>query len=400
MMRWRWCVTLRGMTDAASSLRVNGIVGRGFERVALEFRANFLDRADVGAAFAATVDSHKAIDVWAGDSMRADHEPWTRNSLGMIFSGTKGLSAFCLLLLADRGLIDIDERVAAYWPDFASAGKDDIRVKHVLGHTAGVPGIEQPLAMSELLDGRRMAEVVAAQSPWWPPGEVLCYHALSFGWIAGELVRRVDGRTLGEFFDGEFAQPLGLDAWIGAPVGVLPRVARLVHSPAWSATGPYEETAASADARRIMVADNPRGRHGDPIPWNDPAFQAVEVPAINGIASARSMARLYRLLTEGGRVDGRRIFSPDAAAAASTPLAEGTDWLSGRPWRMGFGFQLHGLAPTLKPALRTVGHAGAGGSVHGAWPDLNVTFSYVMNELRPGDRDRATALLDALWDCL
>jgi CubicO group peptidase (beta-lactamase class C family) len=379
--------------------RLAGRVASGFDGVGEAFAANFSELDELGASFAVTVDGHPVVDVWGGVADRATGAPWREDTVGLVFSGTKGLTAFCLLLLTERGLLDPQRPVADYWPAFGDLGKNGILVQHVLAHTAGVPGIRVGLSKDDLLDDRRMAKLVEAEHPVWPAGSTLCYHAFNYGWIAGELVRRVDGRSIGALFADEFAEPLSLETWIGLPDEVLPRVAALSHGASWGAAGPYTLGARPADGAVIRsIIDNPEGRHSAPIMWNEPEFRRTQMPGINGITSARSMARLYSLLAGDGIVDGTRVLTPEAASIASTALSEGIEWVSRDPWKMGFGFQLHGMSPTAAPDLLAVGHGGAGGSVHGAWPELGVSFSYVMNEMRTRPDPRAQLLLDALYD--
>lgn len=377
---------------------LQGWVEPGYEAVADAFRANFTERGDAGgAALAVRVDGRPVVDIWGGMADRAAGRTWRHDTIAPVFSGSKGMAAMCLLVLADRGRLDPEAAVAEFWPEFGQRGKGAVLVRHVLGHTAGVPGIRRPLTLDDLLDDRAMAAAVAAEPPWWPPGEVLCYHALTFGWIAGELVRRIDGRSIGAFFRDEIAGPLEIDAWIGIPPHEADRVAVLHHGPDWDGRGPYPDSARGAEHLAAIV-DNPSGRHGEPIPWNSPELQRAEVPAINGIAAARGLARMYDLLIREGGGRHAALLSPDAARRASVPTSSGREWVTGREWRMGFGFQLHDLAPPGS-AIAAVGHAGAGGSVHGAWPQEGTSFSFVVNELRAGARDRAAAVLAAIARC-
>jgi CubicO group peptidase (beta-lactamase class C family) len=378
---------------------VSAHVTSGFEGVREAFAANFSELGEVGASLAITVGGHPVVDIWDGLADRASRTPWRADTLGLVFSGTKGLTAFCLLLLADRGQLDAELPVAHYWPEFGDLGKDGILVRHILSHMAGIPGIRAGLSNEDLLDDRRMAKLIEAERPVWPAGSTLAYHAFNYGWIAGELVRRVDGRSIGTFFADEFAGPLSLDTWIGVPDEALSRVAVLSHGASWGASGPYTFADRPADAGVLgSIINNPAGRHVGPIIWNERAYRQAEVPGVNGITTARSMAKLYGLLATGGEVGGVRILSERAADLAGKVTSEGIEWVSRDPWKMGFGFQLHGMSPTAAPDLLAVGHGGAGGSVHGAWPELGVSFSYVMNEMRTRPDPRAQLLLDALYD--
>ena len=368
---------------------VSGEFEPRFQPVRDELARQLAESRSAGASFAVFERGRPVIDLWGGLAAAADGA-WRRDSLGVIYSGSKGLVAFCILLLHDRGLVDFESPVAEYWPQFAAAGKDRILVRHVLSHTAGVPAMRAHVEIDELADDRHMAALVARERPIWPPGDVLCYHPLTYGWILGELVRRIDGRSIGRFFDDEFAQRLGLDAWIGLPDAEQERVVTLHHGGSWA---PY----AGAPAGDLVedIVNNPRGRHDAPIPWNRGSMLGAEVPAINGVASARAMAGLYALLTDPAQA--RLLFRGEPAATALAQLASGVEYLGSEQWRFGAGFRLGTMTPLATPGLTSVGHPGAGGSVHGAWPELGYSFSFVMNELRGDDDQRAQRLLDALY---
>jgi CubicO group peptidase (beta-lactamase class C family) len=377
---------------------IDGNVAPAFQRVRDAFRENFEQLGDVGAAFAAYRHGEKVVDLWGGWADRDLGAPWSEDTAQFIFSGTKGFVAASLLLLRDRGLLDESLPVAHYWPEFAQHGKGDVTVRHILTHTGGVPGIREPIGYAELADDVGMAQRVAAQEPFFPAGAELCYHPLTFGTLGSELVKRIDGRSVGRFFAEEFAVPLGLDAWIGIPAEQQHRVSTLVHGAGWGAVGPYADAPPDRAELIAAIINNPAGRHGAPIPWNRADLQRVEVPGANGIATARSIARFYALLANGGELDGTRLLSPEAVSHAGEPLESRPEWLTGLQWTMGPGFQLNGFAPRSAPGVASVGHGGAGGSVHGYWPELGVSFSYAMNELRAGEDLRAVTLLDALHE--
>jgi len=385
---------------------VEGVQGRvtpGFDPVAHAFAEVLADGGEAGAAFAATHDGELVVDLWGGWADRRKHRRWEADTVAGIFSGSKGLVAVCMLMLLDRGLLELDAPVARYWPEFAAEGKHGVLVRHVVSHTAGLPGVLTPVDATEVLDDRDMAARLALQPPTFPPGERLCYHALTFGWLCGELVRRVDGRSIGRFFAEEVAGPLQLDAWIGLPAEHEPRVATLQFAEDWGAAAtPYTDPERANDPLAIAIYRNPPRLEPGATPWRARAWHAAEIPATNAIVSARSLARLYGCLARGGELDGVRLMSGERVAQARACLAHGTDPFLGRPVAYGVGFEIEGPQRPFGRPRDGFGHRGAGGSVHGAWPGLRVGFSFVTNLLRDGvlPDPRGRALLDALYDAV
>ena len=369
-----------------------GRVAPGFEGVADAF-AGTLEGSSGGAAFAAVADGEVVVDVWGGAADAEASTPWAEDTIAVLFSGTKGLVATCMLLLVERGLLELDAPVARYWPEFAAAGKDGVLVRHVLSHTAGVPGLRGGFSLDDMLDGRRMAARVAAEEPLWPPGTRLAYHAFTYGWICGELIRRVDGRSAGRFLAEEVAGPLGLELWIGLPPGLEPRVATLVRSPEYGVTylGEGVEPRLEWLYGEVLWASR----------WNEPSFHEPEIPGGNGIGTARSVARLYGCLARGGEVDGVRLLSPSTVALAGREFSRDRCAVTRRPYAFGAGFELQTEQRPFGPVEDAFGHTGSGGSTHGAWPSRRVGFSYVMSELRTeGEDDRGPRVLAALADAV
>jgi len=363
---------------------IAGSVEPGFEGVAETF-AGTLAGSRGGAAFAAFVDGQSVVDVWGGESDPQSRVPWTEDSIAVLFSGTKGVVATCMLMLLERGLLELDAPVVRYWPEFGAGGKEGVLVRHVLSHTAGVPGLRPTFDSDAVPDFDRMAAAVAAEPPFWPPGERLAYHAMTFGWICGELVRRTDGRSLGRFLAEEIAGPLALDVWIGLPAGLEPRVATLVPR------DDYGVTYLGDEPEPLLAALYGSGQTASR--WNLPRFHAAEIPGGNGIGAARSMARLYGSL--------ERILDPATIELGTTELSRGDCAVTRRPYAFAAGFELQTELASFGPPADAFGHTGSGGSVHGAWPSRRVGFSYVMTELRPeGDDRRKTELLVALHGAL
>ena len=373
---------------------VSGFVAEGFEPVQRAFGESFASNGEVGASFAATLDGKPVVDLWGGIADTASSTPWGEDTLQVVFSGTKGFVALCMLILIERGQLALDQPVARYWPEFDAAGKDGVLVRHAVSHEAGLPGFREPVSHEKLVDDRRMAVLLAGQAPFWPPGEHVCYHGVTYGWLCGELVRRVDGRSIGTFFAEEVAGPLGLELWIGLPEEHEPRVSVLTGS---LAPAPEPVEGFAEEAR--LIAGNPPLFEGPPGPWNSRAYHAAEIPGAGGIGTARSIARLYGCLACGGELDGVRLLRPETIELGRTCLSRGTDACFGWPLVFGVGFALQNEERDFGPREGAFGHCGAGGSAHGAWPDARVGFSYAMNELRD-DMSRSGALLSALGEAL
>ncbi|HEU4600203.1 MAG TPA: serine hydrolase domain-containing protein, partial [Solirubrobacterales bacterium] len=280
----------------------------GFEPAVEAFERNFLERGEVGASFAVHAQGQPVVDIWGGLAYRAAAVPWSAATLVGVFSGSKGLVATCLAILIDRGQLDLEAPLCEYWPEFAAHGKDGILVRHVVSHQAGMPGLLTPTSVEEATDHVRMAELLAAQQPIAPPGAGIEYHALTFGWLCGELVRRIDGRSIGRFFAEEVAAPLDLEVWIGLPAHLEPRVSRLAQSPRWGRRAGWDDPGTfERDPLLGRIWNNPPLFAPGPIAWNDPAWHRAEIPGAGAIATARSMARLYGALALGGTLDGVRL---------------------------------------------------------------------------------------------
>lgn len=381
---------------------VSGYVAAGFEPVADAFKDNFDRRGEVGAEFCAYVGGECAANIWAG--MATPHRPWSEDTLVPVFSVTKGPAALVAQILVDRDEMALDEPVSSYWPEFARHGKARALVRHVLSHTVGVPSFPEyrDLVSFDHADGWHHSAEIAARlagaSPAWEPGTRLGYHSVTYGWLLGELVRRIDGRTLGTFFADEVAHPLGLDFWIGLPDEQQGRVATLLHDPQ-----------PAFDLIEVLTRPgNPGGaalfigpERGSPIDLaNDPAFRSAEAPAVNGVGDARSVARLYAMLAGGGELDGVRIVSEASVAAHSSEQARGTDAIFGGESRVALGYGLStpgGLS--LGPNDQAFGMQGIGGAVGYADPVAEVGFGYVTNQTRMeiGTDRRAQALSAALY---
>lgn len=377
-------------------MTISGDVAPGWERVRDAFVANFTDRSEVGAAVCVYSDGVPVVDLWGGLADTVSGRPWTSDTIVLVYSMTKGISAVCVNLLIERGLLDPDAPVARYWPEFAANGKGDIPLRWILSHQAGLAVIDADVTLEQALSWTPVVDALAAQAPNWEPGTAHGYHLRSFGWLVGEIVRRVDGRTIGAFFAEEVAAPLGLDFWIGLPEAQEPRVATLVPPP--------PEFAALIrglpdDLLLGKATTGPSGLFMYDDMWNRRELRACELPSSNGVGNARSVARLYASLL--GEVDGVRTLRESTVAAASVCQVRGPDRVILVDTAFGLGFM---LPPALPAAVgpRAFGHGGAGGSVSFADPDAGLALSYAMNDLRfemDGD-PRGEMLAAAAYACL
>lgn len=397
------------MEDAG--LAIEGLVAPGFEAVRGAFAANFAERHEVGAAFAAYVDGVKVADLWAGEARPGT--PWSESTLCPVWSATKGATALVAQILAGRGQLDVDAPVARYWPEFATNGKAAITVRDVLTHGAGVPTWEgyRDLLTIDAGDGwgdlEAIVTALAGAKTAWEPGTKHGYHAVTFGWLVGEVVRRLTGAGLGEVFRAEVAEPLGLDFWIGLPPAEHGRVADMLPAP------PPDDPEIAVAMAALMGPDSLTGRALFVGPdggldnaaalSNAAAFRAAEVPAANGITDARSLARMYAMLAAGGELDGVRIVSPQSIAAHAREQYRGPDVLLHAEKRYALGYMRPcPPAEEFGPNDEAFGHPGMGGSLGFADPAARVGFGYVMNQMMPGIQvdPRARALADALYASL
>ncbi|MFG2856084.1 serine hydrolase domain-containing protein [Streptomyces mirabilis] len=382
---------------------INGVVAAGFEPVREAFAANFARHGDIGAAVCVYQDGRPVVDLWGGTADPDTGRPWTRDTLQLVYSATKGATATAMHLLVQRGALDLDAPVATYWPEFAANGKADIPVRWLLSHQAGVVALDQPVPLAEALAWQPMVAALAAQRPQWTPGTAHGYHGRTWGWLVGEVIRRVSGRTPGRFFADEIAAPLGLDFFIGLPASEHDRVSRMVYQqPEVDLTAvPPEEVppelrelvAAWRDpnsfSNRAFQVTNPAE-----IDFNSPEVQAAELPASNGIGTARGLARMYAALI--GEVDGVRLLDPGTLASATKEQAGGADQVMVVPSRFSSGYMLPTEANPMAGA-NSFGHTGRGGSLGFADPEHGIAFGYAMNHIIGGPADvRATSLVDAV----
>jgi CubicO group peptidase (beta-lactamase class C family) len=395
---------------------VEGHCDPAFARVREVFEASF-DKGEVGAGVAVYADGVRVVDLWGGWRDGDRTRPWTRDTLVNTFSTTKGMTTVCAHRLVERGLLDVDEPVATYWPEFAQAGKERVTVRHLLTHQAGLPAVDPPLPPEQRHDWAAVTAALAAQPPAWEPGTHAAYHAVTFGYLVGEVVRRVDGRSLGTYFRDEVAEPLGADFLIGFGPEHDARCADVL-PPQPAADGQLSPAAAASAAMS-------RGT-------NSRAWRAAEIPAANGHGTADGVARVYAALARGGTIDGVEVLRPSTIAAATvrqhpsggppdagagapdaaTQLAaRGPAGITGLPFALGFlviGEFLRlragggGGGAGDVPGGALFGHPGAGGSIGAADPEARIGFGYVMNQMQAGMVGGAHgfALIGAVYESL
>lgn len=392
--------------SSADAFPVTGSVAPAFEPVREAFSANFEEHGEVGAAFCLYLGGRKVVDIWGGIADQATGRAWREDTLIPVFSVSKAATAVCALLLSQRDELDLDAPVAEYWPEFGAEGKEQVLVKWLLSHRAGLPCLDTRPSVESVLAWEPVVEALAVQRPLWEPGTAHGYHALTYGWLVGEVVRRISGRSLGSFFAEEVARPLGLDFWVGLPASLEARVGRLVVLRPPELTKNIDWSSVPEAVRRIVQAHrDPSSLTSralnltqQPLDDNSPEIHAAEIPAHNGIANARSLARMLAALI--GEVDGKRLLSPETVKSATVTQSDGPDRVLLMPTRFGLGFMLSSsFSPFGSPS--SFGHPGAGGSLAFADPDIGYAFGYTMNKMASGlaGDPRTIALIDAVRNC-
>ncbi|MER6120459.1 serine hydrolase domain-containing protein [Streptomyces sp. NPDC001743] len=360
------------------NMAVEGTSTDRFEPVRAALSAHLEAGEELGASIAVDVDGVMEVDLWGGHADEARTVPWHRDTLVSMWSTTKTLTSLAALVLIDRGALDPNRPVAHYWPEFAARGKEHIEVRHVLAHTSGLSGWEQPFSVEDLYDWPTASARLAAQAPWWEPGSASGYHVQTQGQLVGELVRRVSGRTLREFVDTEIAKPAQADVQIGARRADWPRIADLV------APSPLSGIPAGVDPEgifmRTLIGSPARDEHVDTPQW-----RSAELGAVNGHGNARGMARALSVISRRGRVNGHRLLSAETVDRVFEVQADGVDLFLGVPVRWGMGYALadERTMPHM-PTGRICFWVGRGGSIVMMDLDRRVTFSYTMNRVGDG----------------
>lgn len=379
-----------------TALEVHGTCDERFRSVKDAFAANLAMFGEVGAALAVMDDGRMVVDIWAGYADADRTKPWQRDTIVNVWSTTKGVVAACAHRLVDQGLLDLDAPVARYWPEFAQAGKAEIPVRYLLSHQAGLPAVKAPLPPGSHFRWDVMTDALAKQEPWWEPGTRHGYHAFTYGWLVGEVIRRVSGMSVGAYLRKEIAGPLGLDFQIGLPPECDARTAEIIapEPPPPGEASFLMEMLRDSESMAFKATGNPPDLLNFAM-TNSREWRAAEIPAANGHGNARAVARLYGALARGGELDGVRVLSPEAIARATVVQASGPDAIMGLPLHVALGFIVTSPEAPLGPNPRAFGHSGAGGSLGFADPDARIGFGYTMNRMLQG-----SSIMDPRWQPL
>jgi CubicO group peptidase (beta-lactamase class C family) len=376
---------------------VSGRVAAGFEPVRECFAANFLrdDHCrEVGAALTVFRGERCVVDLWGGYADAAGMHPWRKDTLLNVYSTTKGIVATCVALLVDRGVLSYDDTVASVWPEFVQNGKQRATIAQLLSHQAGLPAFEQPTSVEDLYDWHARCAALAGQKTRWTPGEKTAYHPITFGYLAGEIVRRASGRSVGEFLQQELAGPLEADVFIGLGPALDRRVAQTL-----APKNMIDPSALPAIEETRLSVTNPMLH---PHAANTAEWRRAELPALNGHASADGIARIYAMLANGGVFARRRLLSPATIECMTQMLSDRMDLTLGMPASWAAGVVLNGTTQFFGPNPRSYGHSGWGGSFGCADPEQRLAIGYVCNQMGPdlvGDV-RARELCATIYECL
>jgi CubicO group peptidase (beta-lactamase class C family) len=374
------------MNDHVTPL--GGTCSDRFDPVRELFATKLESGEDLGASLAVNIDGEMVIDLWGGWADVARTVPWTEHTITNVFSTTKTMTALAALVLVDRGELDLDATVGTYWPEFAANGKADVKIRHLLAHTSGVSGWEQPITLEDLYDWDKSTALLAAQAPWWEPGTTAGYHALTYGHLIGEVIRRITGQRLGEFFAAHVAGPLGADFHIGLPPSEFHRVANVVPPPAVPTmpvdSPPCDPPQLDPGSVAFKTLTNPSMTAE--TTWTE-GWRRADIGAAGGHGNARSVARLQSAVACGGVVDGVRLLSPQTIERIFEVQFNGIDLVIGIPVKFGVGY-------SLQPEGRVCWWGGFGGSAVIIDVDRRITFAYVMNKMAPVGGPIAAALAD------
>ncbi|MGW7414561.1 serine hydrolase domain-containing protein [Streptomyces sp. NPDC054863] len=383
---------------------VQGTCAPEFENIRAEFERNFTERGEVGAALAVTHNGETVVDLWGGHADDAATRPWKRDTLVNVCSTSKGMTALCAHLLADRGELDLGAPVSRYWPEFAQAGKASVPVRWLLPHRAGLLGPQEPLTIDDVYDWEKTCAALAATTPWWEPGTAQGYHAISFGFLVGEVVRRITGLSLGTFLRKEITEPLGADLYIGTPAQEHTRCADTIgpqgHGNLTSAfTSPVGGPVRSLNDHPLAPMALAMG-HLPVGDVNSARCRSAEIPAGNGNATARGLATVYRTLANGELVGPASLAAMrEQQSRPGEPDRVLSPALGNLPnsWASGFMLNTSGY---FGPNHASFGHGGAGGSLAFADPENRLSYAYTMNKFggsTTGDDPRSLKLIEALY---
>lgn len=384
---------------------ISGFTEPRFEKVRAVFEAAFEGKPEMGSALAIRVGGREVVNLWGGVADERTAAPWVEDTLSVTFSCTKGLSSILAARLVQEGRLSYDARVAEYWPEFAAAGKENVRIKDILAHRSGVSAPREPLSAEQITDWDFVVAQLAAQSPLWEPDSGYAYHAITHGWLIGEVIRRVTGLSIGSYFHSLIAKPLAVDAWIGLPAELHGRVAHmhagstlntLIANQAAARTSGVVDwseqamTLGGALAPALVTADEG---------FNSPAIQAAEIPGAGGIATARALASIWSATVVD--TDGIRLLDEPVVHEATVAQSEGKPvWDVPGPWpRWGMGFQLDSEARRYT-SEHAFGHDGAGGQVAFADPEAGMGFAFLTNQMEAIDDVRATNIVQCVREII
>jgi CubicO group peptidase (beta-lactamase class C family) len=375
---------------------VHGTYDDRFAPLAEELGRQLDSGEEVGASIAVTVDGASVVDIWGGFADEARTKPWEEDTITNVWSTTKTMVSLCALILAERGELDVHEKVAHYWPEFAANGKADIEVRHLMSHTSGVSGWAQPVLVEDLYDWAASTAKLAGQAPWWEPGTASGYHMLNQGHLVGEVIRRISGLQPGAFFAKEVAGPLGVDFHIGLPTSEFDRVANVIPPPPLPID--IESMDMDSPATKTFMGPLPSAETS----WT-PEWRQADIGAANGHGNARSVARAQSIISNGGEVDGVRLLSPETIELIFERQSDGTDVVLDLPLRFGIGYALPGVSTaTTVPDGKRCYWGGWGGSLVINDLETHATIAYVMNRMGAGTTGspRTEAYAQAAYDVL
>jgi CubicO group peptidase (beta-lactamase class C family) len=355
-------------------MNIEGFCDERFARVRDEFEKNFTERGDTGACFALTLEGEYVVDIWAGHQDKALKKPWQKDTIINVFSSTKTMTFLCALVLADRGLLNFEACVADYWPEFSAGNKAQIKVKHLMSHSSGLPGFSRGFTTSELCDWNFCCDDLANQSPWWEPGTQSGYHAITQGYLIGEVIRRITDKTIGQFFKSEVADLVGADFQIGVDPNDFPRIANLIEA---KETAPILEMDPDSIPGRVFAGmEDDVSAMTTSVEWKQ-----AEIPAANGHGNARSIVRAQTVLANSGSAFGVQLLSPEGCSKALESQTNGNDLVLGIPVNFAMGYALASEIIPISPNSNTLWWGGAGGSTVVVDTDAHACFWYVMNQM-------------------
>jgi CubicO group peptidase (beta-lactamase class C family) len=375
---------------------IQGTCDDRFEAVRSALAKNLDSGEELGASIVVDIDGDHVLDLWGGHRDEARTTPWDEHTITNVWSSTKTVTSLAALMLVDRGELDVDQPVAKYWPEFAAHGKQDVLVRHVMSHASGVSGLDQPASVEVLYDWEQSTSRMAAQAPWWEPGTASGYHALNYGHLVGEIVRRISGKTLKQFVADEIAGPLGADFQIGAAESDWDRIAPVVAPPPL----PFDLAALGMDSPAVKTFTGPSPAAEDA---NTPGWRRADIGAANGHGNARSVARVMSVVARGGEVDGVRLLSPETIDVIFREQLNGVDLVLGVPLRFGIGYGLPlAAAVPYIPDEKICFWGGWGGSIIIMDTGRRMTVSYMMNKMGPGvvGSDRSAEYVTAIYDAV